>query len=119
LTLLGAGQAFAQDTVSITKTANTGPSISGTEPATLAVTERNTVVSFLVSGRNLHGSRPLRLYVRLTGMPWQELYTRPRTGAGLQVEMVSVPFLTQPGRLELKAVLDGLDSNIYALRVVR
>lgn len=115
LALMAAAPAAAQ-TRAITSTTN-GPVLSATRPAELVVVEGNTVIRFALAGQHLRGTRPARLYIRQQGSVWQEVYAEPTGDTGFAVQVVSVPFFSQPGRIELKAIVDGVDSNIFAVRV--
>lgn len=100
----------------ISSTTN-GPVLSATRPAELPVVSGNTVLRFALTGQHLRGTRPARLYIRQPGGIWQEVYAEPTGDSGFAVQVVSVPFFSQPGRIEFKAIVDGVDSNIFAVRV--
>lgn len=101
------------------RTAPPAPKLVTLAPSALRVTPANTVVGLTFTGTNfgMGDVRRRRLLVRERGGRWLQVAGAPASNTHWAVQLTTWPWLQEPRTLEFKAVVDGVESNIYKVEV--
>lgn len=101
------------------RTAPPAPKLVTLSPSGLRVTQANTVVALTFTGTNfgMGDARRRRLLVRERGGRWLQVAGAPASNTQWSVQLTTWPWLQEPRTLEFKAVVDGVESNIYKVEV--
>lgn len=101
------------------RTAPPAPKLVALAPSALRVTPANTVVGLTFTGTNfgMGDVRRRRLLVRERGGRWLQVAGGPASNTQWSVQLTTWPWLQEPRTLEFKAVVDGVESNIYKVDV--
>ncbi len=93
------------------------PDILVVHPEPIIVPTRLYGENFWVSGPNNASRR--HLYIRQAGSPWTEagISIRDISKNDMGISIQSQPYLATPGQIELKLVIDGVESRPFAIQV--
>ncbi len=100
------------------------PVITSYNPDTLIVHPEPVIVATRLFGENFWVSGPndssrRHLYIRQAGGPWTEagISIRDISNHDMGITIQSPPYLATPGQIELKLVIDGVESRPFAIQV--
>jgi hypothetical protein len=99
------------------------PVITGVTPSPLVTMSKNTVFGMTIFGQHFWPSGPNDpsrrvLYVRRQYLPFQTIQITSMNDTKLNVEFGTTPLLSGTGQLEFMVKIDGMASNVFAVKIV-